>query len=72
MGRYKVNYTCVDDTTSYRQRISGYDIFEADSAQDAMDQCRQEFYIENQMDVTSVCKWSPLGYWMPVFDNAWK
>ena len=72
MAQYKITYTYTDySDTIHGKRVNSYDTYEADSAQDAVDQCRQEFYIENRLDITSVTKWSPLGYWMPVFDNAW-
>ena len=55
MKEYKVVYTyadCNEDIEERRQR--GYDIFEADSAQDAVDQCRREFYLCEQMDIEEV------------------
>lgn len=72
MGRYKITYTYIDYSSSiHGQRVRSYDEYEADSAQDAVDQCREDFYIANELDIKEVSKWSFLGYWLPVFDNAW-
>lgn len=73
MGQYKITYTYTDySNIIHGKRIKSYDIYDADSAQDAVNQCRQEFYTENEMSIETVSKWSPMGYWIPVFDNAWK
>lgn len=72
MAQYKVTYTYTDySDTMHGKRVNCYDIFEAESAQDAVDQCRQEFYIENRLHVTSVALRSLQGFWLPVFDKAW-
>lgn len=72
MSRYKVTYTYTDYSNNiHGQRVNGYDEYEADSAQDAVDQCREDFYICNQLDIEQVTKWSYAGYWMPVFENSW-
>ena len=72
MGRYKVNYTYSEFSNNiHGKRVNSYDEFETDNAQDAVDQCRQGFYIEHELKITSVSKWSLAGYWMPVFENSW-
>lgn len=72
MERYKITFTYIDFTdTMHGKRINSYDEYKAENAQDAVDQCRQDFYVENQLEIASVAKWSLAGYWMPVFDNAW-
>lgn len=71
MRKYKVTYNYTTYTQSiHGQRVKGYDIFEADSSQDAIDQCRQEFYIENELEILSVEIWSLAGYWYPL-DTKW-
>lgn len=72
MARYKVNYTYSEYSNNiHGKRVKSYDEFEANSAQDAVDQCRREFYAEHEIHVTSVSIWSLHGYWLPVFDTAW-
>lgn len=73
MGTYKINYTYLDYSNNiHGERKNGYDEYEADTAQDAVDQCREDFYICHNMRITSISKWSYAGYWNPVFDTAWK
>lgn len=72
MSRYKITYTYLEYSNNiHGKRVKGYDEYEADSAQEAVEQCREDFYICNEMQIESVAKWSLCGYWMPVFDNAW-
>lgn len=72
MNRYKIRFIYTDySDTIHEQRVKGHDFYEADNAQDAVDQCRKDFYISDQMDIVSVYKWSLLGNWMPVSETAW-
>ena len=72
MSRYRVKYTYLEYSNNIHGRVeNGYDEFEAENAQDAVEQCRQEFYIASNVHITSVSKWSPYGYWIPISDNAW-
>lgn len=73
MEKYKItyNYTTYANTR-YGQQVRSYDIFEADSAQDAVDQCRDDFYIENELEIESVAVMTKDCYWMPVIETAWE
>ena len=71
MATYKIRYgyTYYEETIHGKREI-GYDIYEADNAQDAVDQCRQDFYPENELEILSVSKRTECG-WLPVFYNTW-
>lgn len=73
MEYYKIYYTYTDySDTIHGKRVNSYEVYEAENAQEAVDQCREDFYICNELDITSVSKRSPFGYYTPVFDSAWK
>lgn len=72
MGQYKISYTYTDySDILHGKRVNGYDIYEADNAQNAVDQCREDFYPINELKVLSVALRSLQGFWLPVFDSAW-
>lgn len=72
MSKYKVSYSYLDFYNNFHgSRVFGYDEFDADSAQDAVDQCREKFYPVHELKITSVDIWSFWGYYLPVFDSAW-
>ncbi len=67
MNRYRVEYIY----TSYSDfilgsRLKSYDIYYADSARDAVEQCQDDFYLGNELEILSVEIWSLAGYWLPV------
>lgn len=72
MGTYKIVYIYTDYSETYHgKRVKSYDIYEEDNAQDAVDSCREDFYIQDELEIIDVLKWSPFGYWLPVLPNGW-
>lgn len=72
MNRYKITYTYTDyDESIHGKRIRCTDVYEAETAQEAVDSCRADFYLVDQLSIEEVSKWSDLGYYLPVFDNSW-
>lgn len=67
MFTWKIEYTCYDDTQDWK-RVSSYDYFTADTAQDAVEQCRENFFPVNEVKIETVYKkvyygWEPTENW---------
>lgn len=61
MFTWKVEYTCYDDTQDWK-RINNYRYYQADTAQDAVDQCREDFFPVNEVKIIEVYRKAYYGW----------
>lgn len=61
MYTWKVEYTCYDDTQDWK-KISSYHYYQADTAQEAIDQCREDFFPANKVHIEAVYRKAYYGW----------